>query len=123
LIEIYDLRWQIELFFKECKSTLGLADYPLRKFREVVGWVNGCLLAFLYLEWYRVQLLKQNQDAPKERERWRWQRSHGLALAVLQDVERQDIGVILEMSQSQESLAHLQHLLRQALPKEYRKVG
>jgi hypothetical protein len=111
------------LFFKECKSTLGLADYQFRGFGEVEGWVNGCLLAFLYLEWYRVQMLQQSQGAPGERERWRWQRSHGLALAVQQDVERQDIGVILEMSQTQEGRDQLQHLLRQALPKEYRKVG
>jgi len=114
---------QIELFFKECKSTLGLADYPLRKFREVEGWVNVCLLAFLYLEWYRVQMVQQSQGAPGERERWRRQRSHGLALAVQQDVERQDIEVILEMGQTKEGRTQLQHLLRQAPPKEYRKTG
>jgi hypothetical protein len=123
LVEIYDLRWQIELFFKECKSVLGLADYPCRWFQEVEGWVNCCLLAFLYLEWYRLQMLEQAQKAPGERERWRWQRSYGLALAVQQDVEREDIRVLLEMSQTPEGLVQLQHLLRQALPKEYRKVG
>jgi hypothetical protein len=123
IIEIYDLRWQIELFFKECKSVLGLADYTCRWFEEVQGWVNGCLLAFLYLEWYRLQMLGRTRDAAGERERWRWQRSHGLALAVQQDVEREDIGVMLEMSQTPEGLAHLQQLLRQALPKDYRKAG
>jgi hypothetical protein len=123
IIEIYDLRWQIELFFKECKSILGLADYQFRWFKEVEGWVNGCLLAFLYLEWYRLQMLQQAKGSPGERERWRWQRSHGLALAVQQDVQREDILVMLEMSQDPEGLAHLQELLRQALPKEYRKAG
>jgi len=38
IIEIYDLRWQIELFFKELKSVLGLADYVFKGFREVAGW-------------------------------------------------------------------------------------
>jgi hypothetical protein len=123
IIEVYDLRWQIELFFKECKSVLGLADYPCQWFQEVEGWVNGCLLAFLYLEWYRLQMLEQAKGSPAERERWRWQRSHGLALAVQQDVEREDIGVMLEMSQTPEGLAQLQQLLRQALPKEYRKTA
>jgi hypothetical protein len=123
IVEIYDLRWQIELFFKEMKSVLGLADYRFKGFREVEGWVNGCVLAFLYLEWYRLQMLEQDNNSPVERERWRWQRSHGLALAVQQDVEGEDILVMLEMSQTSEGLAHLQELLRQALPKEYRKAG
>jgi hypothetical protein len=123
IIEIYDLRWQIELFFKEMKSTLGLADYKFRWFNQVEGWVNACVLAFLYLEWYRLQMLEQSKDSPVERERWRCQRSHGLALAVQQDVEREDILAILEMTKHPEGLANLQALLRRALPKEYRKAG
>jgi hypothetical protein len=123
IIEIYSLRWQIELFFKELKSVLGLADYVFKWFNEVQGWVNGCLLAFMYLEWYRLQMLQQTKDSPAERERWRRQRSHGLALAVQQDVESEDILVMLEMTQTREGLAHLQQLLREALPKEYRKAG
>jgi Transposase DDE domain len=123
LIEIYDLRWQVELFFKEMKGTLGLVDYRCRWFKDVEGWVNGCVLAFMYLEWYRLQLLEQAKDAAGERERWRRQRSYGLCLAVQQDVEREDIREILKLSQTQEGLAQLQQLLWQALPKEYRKVG
>jgi hypothetical protein len=121
IIEIYDLRWQIELFFKECKSVLGLAGYRFRGFAEVQGWVNGCLLAFGYLEWYRLQMLGQARTAA-ERERWWRQRSHGLALAVQQDVEREDLLAILEMSQTAVGLANLQKQLRQALPQEYRKA-
>ena len=123
IIEIYDLRWQIELFFKEMKSNLGLADYKFRWFSQVEGWVNACVLAFLYLEWYRLQMMEQAKDDPLERERWRRQRSYGLALAVQQDVEREDILAILEMTQHPDGLARLQAILRQALPKEYRKVG
>jgi hypothetical protein len=105
------------------KSVLGLADYVFKGFRELEGWVNACLLAFMYLEWYRLQMLEQTKDSPAEKERWRRQRSHGLALAVQQDVEREDILVMLEMSQTPEGLAQLQQLLRDALPKEYRKAG
>jgi len=123
VIEIYYLRWQIELFFKELKSVFGLADYVFKGFREIEGWVNGCLLTFMYLEWYRLQMLEQTKDSPVERERWRRQRSHGLALAVQQDVQREDIRVMLEMSQTPEGLAQLQQLLREALPKEFRKAG
>jgi hypothetical protein len=121
IVELYDLRWQIELFFKEMKGTLGMADYQLQYFRDVEGWVNCCVLAFLYLEWYRLQMLEQSQLAAKEKERWRRQRSHGLALGVRQDVEREDIQAILEMTNSPEGLRRLQALLRQSTPKEYRK--
>lgn len=121
IIEIYDLRWQIELFFKECKSVLGLAGYRFRGFAEVQGWVNSCLLAFGYLEWYRLQMLGQARSAA-DKERWWRQRSHGLALAVQQDVEREDLLAMLEMSQTPVGLANLQKQLRQALPKEYRKA-
>jgi hypothetical protein len=123
IIEIYALRWQIELFFKELKSTLGLADCPCRYFREVQGWVNGCLLAFMYLEWYRLQMLEQSAGCAKETQRWQRQRSHGLALAVQQDVQTQDIRELLELSKTPEGLVQLQQMLHQALPKEYRKAG
>ena len=87
------------------------------------GWVNGCLLAFAYLEWYRLQMLQQSKSKPAESKRWQRQRSYGLALAVQQDVEREDIHAMLEMCQDPQGLAHLEELLRQALPKEYRKAA
>lgn len=97
-----------------------MADYRYKWFREVEGWVNGCVLAFLYLEWYRLQMLKQ-EPTLAQKERWQRQRTHGLALAVQQEVEREDLLVMLEMSKTSQGLAHLQELLRNALPKEYRK--
>lgn len=123
IIEIYTLRWQIELFFKEMKSTLGLGDCPCRWFAEVEGWVNGCVLAFLYLEWYRVRMLKQSEGSPQERQRWQRQRSHGLALGVQQDVQTEDLLALLAMTKTPDGLAQLQQMLQQALPKEYRKAG
>ena len=39
IVELYDLRWQIELFFKEPKSTLGLGHYGFRNSRPSrLGW-------------------------------------------------------------------------------------
>ena len=43
----YNPRWQIELFFKELKSTLGLDHYCCRDFVTVERWVAVCLLTFL----------------------------------------------------------------------------
>ena len=42
VIELYSLRWQIELFFKELKSTLGFHQYQFQKFEPVEGWVDLC---------------------------------------------------------------------------------
>ena len=42
VIELYSLRWQIELFFKELKSTLGFHQYQFQKFEPVVDWAELC---------------------------------------------------------------------------------
>jgi len=57
VVELYDLRWQIELFFKELKSTLGFDQYRFRRFEQVEGWLDMTLVTFLYLEWYRARQL------------------------------------------------------------------
>ena len=53
VIELYQLRWQIELFFKELKSTLGLHHYRFKEFEKAETWVTLCLVTFVYLEWIR----------------------------------------------------------------------
>ena len=57
VIELYSVRWQIELFFKELKSTLGFHQYQFQNFEAVEGWVELALATVLYLEWYRAQQL------------------------------------------------------------------
>jgi hypothetical protein len=120
IIELYDLRWQIELFFKECKSTLGLDRYGFEDFDCVESWVSLCLLTFLYLEWYRVQQLRDNATNPKEKQRWRWQRCHGLALAVRQDIEEADLLALHTLLQAPAGVEQLKKQLRRAVQKEYR---
>ena len=58
VIELYSLRWQIELFFKELKLTLGFHQYGFQGFEAVEGWVELALTTFLYLESYRAQQLR-----------------------------------------------------------------
>jgi hypothetical protein len=63
VVELYTLRWPIELFFKELQSTLGLHQYRFRRFRQVDAWVQACLIAFVYLAWYRAgQLRRRDLD-------------------------------------------------------------
>jgi hypothetical protein len=120
LVELYDLRWQIELFFKELKSILGLARYRLSNFRSVEGWVSLVVLAFAYLEWYRAEQLRRPGQSAKEHNRWRWQRSFGLCRAVRQDVEREDLLALVDKLQAPDGVTEVQALLRRAVQKEYR---
>ena len=66
VIELYQLRWQIELFFKELKSTLGLHHYCFKKFEKAETWVTLCLVTFVYLEWIKAQT--ETESAEEERE-------------------------------------------------------
>ena len=49
VVELYSLRWQIELFFQELKSTLGFAQYRFASFEAVKAWVEIALTTVLCL--------------------------------------------------------------------------
>ncbi len=118
MVEWYGLRWQIELFFKELKSTLGFHQYRFRKFERVEGWDELIQVTFLYLEWYRARQL-QRRDLPEEKKKWwRWQRTHGLCMAVRQAAEQADLEEIAERLETPTGLQRIRRLLKRALPKE-----
>lgn len=111
------VRWQVELFFKELKSDLGLSRYRVRDFKEVEGWVQVCCLAFVYLEWYR---LRRRQGA--ERKEWWWrQRTRGLALQALRDGEWADLEEVARALESEAGREALRACLRRAVPPEQRR--
>ena len=120
VVELYTLRWQIELFFKELKSTLGLHQYRFRSFAKVEAWVALCLVTFLYLEWYRASQLRQRNLTPKEKAWWRWQRSYGLCLAVRQQAEEAELTKLANWTRTRTGLKKLKKLLRAARPCKYR---
>lgn len=121
VVELYSLRWQIELFFKELKSTLGLHQYRFRCFGKVEAWVQACLIAFVYLEWYRARQLRRRELSSDERRWWQWQRSHGLCVAVRQAAEDHDVTQLFRWSGTKTGRKKLRHRLRAALPTECRE--
>jgi hypothetical protein len=123
VVRLYDLRWQVELFFKELKSTLGFHRYRFRRFAKVEGWVQGCLVAFCYLEWYRAQQLARPDLAEPDKRWWRDQRSFGLALAVAEQAQENDLAQLFRWSATRTGRRKLRRCLRQALPREYRRTG
>jgi hypothetical protein len=120
VIELYQLRWQIELFFKELKSTLGMDRYRFRKFALVETWVQLVLASFLYLEWLRARQLRKRSLTAKQRAWWQAQRTYGLAGAVRQAAERKELDLLADALETPAGRKRLSKLLSQSHPKECR---
>jgi hypothetical protein len=116
VVAAYAVRWQIEQFFKEMKSDLGLSRYRVRSFVEVEGWVQVCAIAFVYLEWYRLR--RRGESARPE---WWWrQRTRGLALQVQRESEWSDLEQVAGALDTEEGRDQLRARLRRAVPLEQR---
>jgi hypothetical protein len=120
VVELYSLRWQIELFFKELKSTLGFHQYQFQKFQPVEGWVQLALTAFMYLEWYRVQQMSRRDLSDKEKRWWQHQRTYGLCQAVRSASEQNELQFIADCLDTAGGTRKLKRLIRNSFPKEYR---
>jgi hypothetical protein len=120
VVELYSLRWQIELFFKELKSSLGFHQYQFTKFSAVEAWTQLALLAFLYLELYRVQQLLNRRLTEEQKHWWKHQRTHGLCKAVCLANQQAELHYIAARLETPGGIAKLKRELRNSLAKEYR---
>ena len=120
VIEAYSVRWQIELFFKELKSTLGFSQYSFQRFEAVRAWAEIAITTALFLEHERAKRL-QDRRLTKERRRW-WeaQRLHGLSAAFRLECEGRELKYIAQRIKTPGGTEKLKRLLAAALPKEYR---
>lgn len=119
IVELYDLRWQIELFFKELKSTLGFHQYRFKDFAAVESWVECCLITYLYLEWYRAKELRRPKLSRQAKQWWSSQRTYGLSQAVLQTAECKELTRLADWTHTTTGLKKLKRLVRAARPLEY----
>jgi len=55
IVELYELRWQVEIFFRELKSGLGLGQYLGTSFEAFERLVDLTLLSYLFMEWLRLR--------------------------------------------------------------------
>lgn len=117
VVSAYAVRWQIEVFFKEAKSELGLSNYRVRDFQEAENWVRACLVAFCYLEYYRLR----RQEEAQQKEWWFRQRTKGLKTQALLDIEAADLGRIASRMETEEGRRWLLGQLRKAVPLEQRR--
>jgi IS4 transposase len=122
IVELYNLRWQIELFFKELKSTLGFHQYSFADFAAVESWVECCLITYLYLEWYRAKRLSRRGLSKEAKRWWSSHRTHGLCQAVAQEAECAELNRLADWSHTPTGLRKLKRLVRAARPPEYQMV-
>ena len=59
VIEWYEVRWQIEVFFRELKSRMQFGCYVLMKFEAVERYLDLLLMGFLLLEQQRLRDLQR----------------------------------------------------------------
>jgi hypothetical protein len=123
VVELYSLRWQIELFFKELKSTLGFHQYQFQKFDPVEGWMELALTTFLYLEHYRVQQMSRRDLSADEKRWWEHQRTYGLCQAIRSASEQAELEYIAERLNTPGGTRKLKRLIRNSFPKEYRATA
>jgi hypothetical protein len=123
LVTWYDLRWQIELLFKECKSVLGLDHYRLSKFSQVEGWVELCLATYCYLEWYRAKQLLRSDLGKEERQWWLRARTHGLCQLVRQHIEQEEVETMCAMMETPQGRTELAAALRAACANGAQRVA
>ena len=120
VVELYTLRWQIELFFKELKSTLGFGQYQFRKFESVESWCELALTTFLYLESYRASQLRRRGLSDKEKCWWKHQRTHGLCQAVRLASQQSELVYLADRIKTPRGITKLKRLFRDTLTPEYR---
>ena len=60
IISIYQLRWQVEIFFKRLKSIMDFGNVPLKREDSIHAWLNGKLLISLLIE----QMLSEVSFSP-----------------------------------------------------------
>lgn len=123
VIELYSLRWQIELFFKELKSTLGFNQYRFHSFAAVQAWVELAITTVLFLEHQRAQRLFDRRLTKERRTWWAAQRLHGLCAAFRQECEGRELKYFSQRLKTPGGIAKLQRLLDAATPPEFRAAG
>ena len=90
---------------------------------KVENGVQAWLVAFVYLEGYRAQQMAGPGLSEADKQGWRWQRSYGLSLAVRGQAEEQELAHRYRGSATPGGLRKRRRMLRQALPRAYRRTG
>jgi hypothetical protein len=122
VIELYSLRWQIELFFKELKSTLGFHQYQFRssaRWKAGWNWHDGVSVPGEY----RLHQMSRRDLSDEEKRWWQHQRTYGLCQAVRSASEQNELQYIADCLETPGGTRKLKRLIRNSFPKEYRAAS
>jgi len=97
IVELYSLRWQIEIYFRELKSDLGMADFAGRDFKAFERFIDLCLISYTFLEWYRFKKIKSTKSR-KEKSSIEQMRTRGLQNLLRKEATKESIDFIKEAS-------------------------
>lgn len=120
IIELYSLRWQIELFFKELKSTLGFAQYSFQRFSAVRAWAEIAIATVLFLEHLRAKRMADRRLSRDKRDWWKRQRLYGLCQAFRQECQGNELKYVSKRLKTSGGIQKLKRLLIAAIPVEFR---
>jgi len=98
IIELYELRWEIELFFKELKQSLHFTAYSFDDFAACERWVDLVLLAFVFLEYERLRILGGAEARTKK--------------ACVQHARTPQMIEVIKRQMLQDNIAYLQQALQ-----------
>jgi hypothetical protein len=120
IVELYSLRWQIELFFKEMKRDLGMHQYQFKSFDAVTSWIEIAILTFLFMEWTRKRKLKDKRLTDEERKIWSMQRTYGSRQAIQIGTQVKERQWMLKRLETKHGIKTLRKSFISLLDYEYR---
>lgn len=119
VVEYYELRWQIEVFFREVKGQLGLQDYQGTHFPSYERYVTLVLLGYMVLEHQRLSGLLGRAVGDEPRGGWTTARTAALLEQVRREAHRADLRWIEQRLKTCSG----RRLLRRALRQGQRQAG
>jgi len=113
IVEFFEMRWPIEVFFRELKSDLGLSDYQGTDFRAFERHVDLVLLSFMLLEQMRREELARTRSPIKRRE-LAIKRTSGMKARLAHEAHIADMTWFAKHVGKRNPLRHLSKLLSSA---------
>ncbi|MDA1056033.1 MAG: transposase [Planctomycetota bacterium] len=114
VVEWYEIRWQIELFFRELKSRLQMRCYVLMRFEAVERYLDLLLMGFLLLEKRRLDDLSSSGQWPKKGDAKAHWRTTDRLRALEAWVQRFNLEYVSKRLQSKRGQAELLRKLSEA---------
>lgn len=110
IIEFFEMRWCVEVFFRELKSNLGLGDYRGTDFRACERHVDLVMLSFMFLVEMRREEMARTRSPVRRREIG-VQRTLGMLARLKREARAADTEWIMDIMKSRKERYHVKQLL------------